>query len=48
VIPERLFHYRVRRASMLQGVGRQRRERLYGELEAHRREAEVEWMPSSV
>jgi glycosyltransferase involved in cell wall biosynthesis len=47
VIPEHLLRYRVRRASMLRGVGHARRARLYGELEAHRREAEVEWMSSS-
>ena len=47
VIPETLLRYRVRRASMLRGVGAERLERLRGELAAHKRETEMRWTPSS-
>jgi hypothetical protein len=47
VIPETLLRYRIRRASMLRSVDTERRERLRGELDAHMREAEMRWTPSS-
>jgi glycosyltransferase involved in cell wall biosynthesis len=43
VIPERLFHYRVRARSMLREVGAPLVERYAGELRAYLREAEVRW-----
>jgi glycosyltransferase involved in cell wall biosynthesis len=43
VIPERLFHYRVRPRSMLREVGAPLVERYAGELRAYLREAEVRW-----
>jgi glycosyltransferase involved in cell wall biosynthesis len=47
VIPETLLVYRVRETSMLRELTRQRDRRLAGELEAHVREAEVEWVAAS-
>jgi hypothetical protein len=43
VIPERLFHYRVRPQSMMREIGKPLLERLVAELRAHAREAEVRW-----
>jgi glycosyltransferase involved in cell wall biosynthesis len=43
VIPERLFHYRVRPRSMLREMGAPLVERYAGELRAYLREAEVRW-----
>jgi glycogen(starch) synthase len=48
VIPETLLLYRVRDSSMLREMTMERAARLRGELEAHVREREVEWMSSSV
>jgi hypothetical protein len=46
IVPERLFHYRVRPASMMREVGAPRLERLLGEIHAHLLEREVEWTRS--
>ena len=43
VIPERLLRYRVRSDSMIRDIGLPRTRRLYGEIQAHVREKEVEW-----
>ncbi|HEX4837187.1 MAG TPA: glycosyltransferase family A protein, partial [Solirubrobacteraceae bacterium] len=43
VIPERLVRYRVRADSMIRQIGFPQTDRLSGELEAHRREREVQW-----
>jgi glycosyltransferase involved in cell wall biosynthesis len=43
VIPERLFEYRVRNASMMRSVGEPLTGRLYGELKAHIRERTMIW-----
>jgi glycosyltransferase involved in cell wall biosynthesis len=43
VIPERLVRYRVRPDSMIREIGFPQMSRLSGELEAHRREREVQW-----
>jgi glycosyltransferase involved in cell wall biosynthesis len=43
VIPERLFHYRVRPASMLREMGAPLVERYAGELRAYLREADMRW-----
>jgi glycogen synthase len=47
VIPENLLLYRVRERSMLREIALERRERLRGELDAHVREAGMEWTVSS-
>lgn len=44
-IPERLFDYRVRSTSMLQQVDEAAHRRLAAEMQARRREKEVEWCP---
>ncbi len=46
VIPERLFHYRVRPQSMMRTDGRPRTELIMGEIAAHLRESEVRWTSS--
>ena len=46
-IPERLVLYRVRRRSMVRTIGFVHHERLLGEMEAHLREREMEWVRSS-
>jgi glycosyltransferase involved in cell wall biosynthesis len=43
-IPERLLLYRVREGSMLRDVAHQHHERLTGELDAHERERDMQWM----
>jgi glycosyltransferase involved in cell wall biosynthesis len=48
VIPETLMLYRVRDSSMLREMTVERAARLRGELEAHVREGQVQWTPSSV
>jgi hypothetical protein len=45
VIPERLVRYRVRADSMIRQIGLPHMDRLSGELQAHRREMEVQWTP---
>lgn len=47
VIPERLLIYRVRDNSMVREVGLRNHGRLYGEMQAHLREGEVEWLCAS-
>jgi glycosyltransferase involved in cell wall biosynthesis len=44
VIPEMLWRYRVREDSMLREVGLRHDARLAGEMEAHIREKEMEWV----
>lgn len=44
VIPERLFHYRVRPRSMMRQDGSPRTELIVGEIAAHLRENEVRWV----
>lgn len=44
VIPERLFDYRVRPASMMRTDGAPRTELIVGEITAHLRESEVQWV----
>jgi hypothetical protein len=46
VIPERLFHYRVRARSMMRTDGAPRTELIVGEIAAHVRESEVQWVSS--
>jgi glycogen(starch) synthase len=46
VIPERLFHYRVRPASMMRVDGQGRTGLIFNEIKAHVRESEVEWVAS--
>jgi glycogen synthase len=48
VIPERLLDYRVRRDSMIREIGLPRTQRLFGEINAHVREREVEWASKNV
>jgi glycogen(starch) synthase len=43
VIPERLFHYRVRDDSMMREIGAPSVERIAGEVRARRRERAVRW-----
>ncbi len=44
VVPQRLFRYRVRRASMLRRTSDAQIQRLRAQMEGHLREAEVEWL----
>jgi hypothetical protein len=44
VIPEMLWRYRVRATSMLREVGLRHDARLAGEMEAHIRDKEIEWV----
>jgi len=46
VVPERLFSYRVRPDSMMRTDGRPHLELLVGEIAAHLREDEVQWLAS--
>ena len=43
VIPERLFHYRVRDDSMMREIGAPSVERIAGEVRARRREHAMRW-----
>ena len=43
VVPERLFVYRVRAASMVREVGLPNHGRIYAEMQAHLRAEEVRW-----
>ena len=43
VIPERLFHYRVRSESMMREIGSQHLELIFDEMRAHDRERDVVW-----
>jgi glycosyltransferase involved in cell wall biosynthesis len=47
VIPEALLLYRVRGGSMLRELTKKRERRLTGELDAHLKETEVEWVASA-
>jgi glycogen synthase len=47
VVPERLFRYRVRATSMTREVGSRKLGRLAGELDAHRNERTIQWVPMS-
>jgi glycogen(starch) synthase len=47
VIPERLFHYRVRAESMQAQIALPNRERLVGEIDARIRENAIRWTSSS-
>lgn len=47
IVPEPLLRYRVRRDSMVRTIAWSRHWRLLGEMEAHLREAEVTWTPTS-
>ena len=44
VIPERLFHYRVRDDSMMREIGAPSIERIAGEVRARRREHAMSWI----
>jgi hypothetical protein len=44
VVPEPLFQYRVRRASMMREIGQPKVERLVDEMRAHVRERDIEWI----
>jgi cellulose synthase/poly-beta-1,6-N-acetylglucosamine synthase-like glycosyltransferase len=46
VVPERLFHYRVRPKSMMRRDGAPRTQIIVGEIAAHLRESEVRWVSS--
>jgi glycosyltransferase involved in cell wall biosynthesis/GT2 family glycosyltransferase len=46
-IPERLILYRIRNDSMVREIAPTHHKRLLGEMEAHLREEEVEWVQSS-
>jgi len=48
VIPERLFHYRVRDDSMMRSIGAPSMERIAGEVDARRREREMRWTAAPV
>jgi glycogen(starch) synthase len=43
VIPQDLLLYRIRGSSMLRGLSEERKRRLAGEIDAHAKEAEVQW-----
>jgi glycogen(starch) synthase len=43
VVPERLFHYRIRETSMFREIAAPRLERLVDEMRAHVREQEMQW-----
>ena len=47
VVPQRLFRYRVRPDSMMRTDGRPQTELIVGEIAAHLRESEVEWVAST-
>jgi glycosyltransferase involved in cell wall biosynthesis len=47
VVPERLFQYRVREASMIRQIGFPQTGRLSGELRAHLREGQIQWVQQS-
>jgi hypothetical protein len=48
VIPERLFHYRVRDDSMMRSIGAPSMDRIVGEVDARRREREMRWTAAPV
>ncbi|MTD46238.1 glycosyltransferase [Conexibacter sp. W3-3-2] len=48
IVPERLFHYRIRTASMTRQVARPRLARLEGELRARRLEYGTRWTASAI
>jgi glycogen(starch) synthase len=47
VIPERLFHYRVREESMMRTVGSHSTDLIFGEIRAHVRERAMTWTAHS-